>query len=293
MLLVHAHPDDESIGNGATMARYAAEGAQVTLVTCTLGEEGEILVPSLSLLASSEADQLGGWRLAELTAALAELGVIDQRFLAGAGRFRDSGMIGTAANGHPRAFWAADAVVELFEEAVTALVEIIRELRPQVVLTYDEFGGYGHPDHLMAHRVATAAVTAAAQADYPAGGDPWEVAKFYWNATPRSVYAEHLAAIAGAELPFDRPAAGAAQAFTLADDLVTTVVHGPQHLPAKQRAMAAHATQIMVDGRFFALSNNVAQVVSATEYYRLVLGQPGGPRDEQGRETDLFGGIES
>ncbi len=108
LLLVHAHPDDETIGTGATMAHYAAAGAQVTLVTCTLGEEGEVLVPELALLAAGHADQLGGWRIAELAAAMAELGVTDHRFLGGAGRFRDSGMMGDPANGKPRAFWRAD-----------------------------------------------------------------------------------------------------------------------------------------------------------------------------------------
>src|SRR5437763_12961594 len=108
LLLVHAYPDDESIGTGATMARYAATGAHVTLVTCTLGEEGEIHVPELAQLAAGEADQLGGYRISELRAACAALGVGDHRFLGGAGRFRDSGMMGLPPNHHPRALWRAD-----------------------------------------------------------------------------------------------------------------------------------------------------------------------------------------
>ena len=115
LLLVHAHPDDETINNGATMARYVAEGAQVTLLTCTLGEEGEVLVPELGQLAADQADQLGGFRIGELSAAMAALGVTDWRFLGGAGRYRDSGMIGTEANAKPRAFWNAD-----LDEAVGA-----------------------------------------------------------------------------------------------------------------------------------------------------------------------------
>src|ERR1700712_1470325 len=162
LLLVHAHPDDETITTGATMARYAAAGAHVSLVTCTLGEEGEVLVPELVLLAAGHADQLGGWRIAELAAAMTELGVADHRFLGGAGRFRDSGMMGDPANGKPRAFWRADSDPAVFAAAVTALVEVIRQLRPQVLITYDDVGGYGHPDHIMAHRVATAAAVAAA-----------------------------------------------------------------------------------------------------------------------------------
>src|ERR671929_365310 len=108
MLLIHAHPDDETINNGATMARYVTEGAEVTLLTCTLGEEGEVLVPALAQLAADQADQLGGYRMGEIADAMAALGVTDHRWLGGAGRYRDSGMMGTPANGHPRAFWNAD-----------------------------------------------------------------------------------------------------------------------------------------------------------------------------------------
>src|SRR5262245_2874202 len=149
LMFVHAHPDDETIGTGATMARYAAAGDLVTLVTCTLGEEGEIHVPELAALASDQADQLGGYRLVELERACAQLGVSDHRFLGGAGRYRDSGMMGTEANNHPRAFWGAD-----LDEAAGHLMAVIREIRPQVVVTYTPNGGYGHPDHIQAHRVA-------------------------------------------------------------------------------------------------------------------------------------------
>src|SRR5918912_2390872 len=148
ILFVHAHPDDETVGTGATMARYAAEGALVTLVTCTLGEEGEIYVPELALLAAAEADQLGGYRIAELAAACAALGVTDHRFLGGAGRYRDSGMMGLPTNQHPRAFWGAD-----LDEAARALLDVIREVRPQVAVTDDPNGFYGHPDHIQTHRV--------------------------------------------------------------------------------------------------------------------------------------------
>jgi len=120
LLLVHAHPDDETIGTGATMAHYAATGAHVTLVTCTLGEEGEIHVPELAGLAAAEADQLGGYRITELRAACAALGVTDLRFLGGAGRYRDSGMMGLPTNDHPRAFWRAD-----LDEAAGHLVEVM------------------------------------------------------------------------------------------------------------------------------------------------------------------------
>src|SRR4051794_31677477 len=192
LLLVHAHPDDETINNGATMARYVAEGASVTLLTCTLGEEGEVLVPELAQLAADQADQLGGYRIGELAAAMAALGVSDWRFLGGAGRYRDSGMMDTPANDKPRAFWRAD-----LDAAVAHAVAVVREVRPHVVVAYDEVGGYGHPDHIQAHRVAMAAVDAAADPEYRRDlGAPWAVAKVYWNAMPRSVVRAGIEAMA-------------------------------------------------------------------------------------------------
>src|SRR5215470_14276556 len=178
LLLVHAHPDDESIGTGATMAKYAAEGAGVTLVTCTLGELGEIIPTDLADLSSDKNDQLGEHRISELAAACAALGVTDHRFLGGAGRWRDSGMMGMASNDSPDCFWQADV-----DTAAAELALIIREVRPQVLITYDENGYYGHPDHIQAHRVARAAIRLAAEG----GQGPWQVAKFYATAVPRSV----------------------------------------------------------------------------------------------------------
>ncbi|MDF2710952.1 MAG: hypothetical protein K0R62_6604, partial [Nonomuraea muscovyensis] len=135
LLLVHAHPDDESIGTGATMAKYAAEGAHVTLVTCTLGEEGEVIPERLAHLAADRHDVLGPHRVAELAAACRALGVEDHRFLGGQGRWRDSGMMGAATNHRPDAFWQAD-----LDEAAGELVKVIREVRPQVLVTYDANG---------------------------------------------------------------------------------------------------------------------------------------------------------
>jgi N-acetyl-1-D-myo-inositol-2-amino-2-deoxy-alpha-D-glucopyranoside deacetylase len=152
LLFVHAHPDDETIGTGGTIASYAAAGAAVTLVTCTLGEEGEVIPPELGMLAADRADQLGGYRVGELRAACAELGVVDHRFLGGIGRWRDSGMAGTAANEHPRAFVGGDR-----REQAGQLAAILAALRPQVVVTYDSHGGYGHPDHIRAHEITMAA----------------------------------------------------------------------------------------------------------------------------------------
>jgi N-acetyl-1-D-myo-inositol-2-amino-2-deoxy-alpha-D-glucopyranoside deacetylase len=289
LLLVHAHPDDETINNGATMARYVAEGAAVTLLTCTLGEEGEILVPELAQLAADQADQLGGYRIGELRAAMAALGVEDIRFLGGAGRYRDSGMMGTPANGHQRAFWNAD-----LDEAVAHAVAVVREVRPQVLVTYDENGGYGHPDHIQAHRVAMAAVDAAADAGYrPDLGEVWDVAKVYWCCVPRTVLQRGIDALAEAGETFFEGVTDAADLpFAVDDDEVSAAVDGRAHSAQKDAAMRAHPTQILVDGPFFALSNNLGQEVLAVEYYRLVKGKRGpagsGP---EGWEDDLFAGV--
>ena len=189
LLLVHAHPDDESIGQGATMAKYVAQGRGVTLVTCTAGEMGEILVPGLEHLAADKDDTLGLHRRTELEAAMKELGVTDHRFLGGFGTYRDSGMKWhedghaiAADDVHDNAFWHADLT-----EAATHLVEVIREVRPQVLVTYDEFGGYGHPDHIQAHRVAMYAAQLAAVPSYRRDlGEAWDIAKIYWGAMSES-----------------------------------------------------------------------------------------------------------
>lgn len=289
MLLVHAHPDDETIGNGATMARYVAEGAQVTLLTCTLGEEGEVLVPELAQLAADQADQLGGYRIWELRGAMDALGVTDIRFLGGAGRYRDSGMMGTPANENPRAFWNAD-----LDEAVAHAVAVVREVRPQVVVTYDENGGYGHPDHIQAHRVAMGAVAAAADPGYrPDLGEAWTVAKVYWNCLPRSVVQQGIDALkAAGEASFFGVDSADDLPFTVDDDVVTAAVDGRPFATAKDAAMRAHPTQILVDGPFFALSNNLGMEVLGIEYYRLVQGERGtGGAAPHGWEDDLFAGT--
>jgi N-acetyl-1-D-myo-inositol-2-amino-2-deoxy-alpha-D-glucopyranoside deacetylase len=292
LLLVHAHPDDESIVSGSTMARYAAEGAHVTLLTCTLGEEGEVLAPELSQLEAAQADQLGGYRIGELADAMRALGVRDHRFLGGAGRFRDSGMMGTPANEHPRAFWRAATEPDVFAAAVAAAVAVVREVRPQVVVTYDDNGDYGHPDHIMAHRVATAAVDAAADPTF-GDGEPWRVAKLYWTATPKSVLRRGFEALKDdAEVRFgvadvdDLP-------FGIDDELVTTAIDGTGFGAAKLDALRAHRTQIAVDGVFFALSNMLGREALATEHFRLVRGELGTDRDADGRETDLFAGLDA
>ena len=290
LLLVHAHPDDETINNGATMARYVAEGASVTLLTCTLGEEGEILVPEWAQLAADQADQLGGYRIWELRQAMDALGVDDVRFLGGAGRYRDSGMMGTPANEHGRAFWNAD-----LDEAIGHAVAVVREVRPQVVVTYDENGGYGHPDHIQAHRVAMGAVEAAADPAYrPDLGEAWSVSKVYWCCVPRSVLQEGIDAMAAAGQTFFEGVTSADDfPFAVPDEVVTAAVDGRKFSDRKDAAMRAHATQITVDGPFFALSNNLGQEVLGIEYYRLVQGERGpvGDGNPHDWEDDLFAGL--
>ena len=280
LLLVHAHPDDETINNGVTMAKYAALGAQVTLVTCTRGEEGEVLVTELANLASDKDDKLGEHREVELKDAMAQLGINDFRFLGAPNKkWRDSGMMGTTQNERGDVFWQAD-----LDEASHELVKIILETKPQVLITYDEFGGYGHPDHIKAHRVAMRAAELAAE-------QGWQISKIYWNTMPRSIIqmgiekmkevgSDFFGAESADDLPFAKP-----------DELVTTVVNAPEYVPQKLEAMKAHATQISVDGPFFALSNNLGLSVWGDEYYTLVKGEKTAPIDSKGRELDIFAGV--
>lgn len=288
LMLVHAHPDDESSGTGAIMARYAAEGVHVTLVTCTLGEEGEVLVPALEHLAASEGDQLGGYRYHELSRAMAELGVTDYRQLGGAGRWRDSGMMGLPTNDVDRAFWKADLA-----EATRALVEIVREVRPQVLVTYDDNGGYGHPDHIQAHRVAMAAVDAAADPAYePERGDAWSVSKVYWTAMPKSAIQKGIdLMIEAGESGFFGVTSADELPFVIDDDQVTTTVDGVEHLPAKTAALRSHASQVAMDGPFFLLFEKVGKEAFGHEHFRLVRGEPGPQDGPEGRESDLFAGL--
>lgn len=258
---MHAHPDDESIGTGATMARYAAEGARVTLVTCTLGELGEIIPPALRHLLP---DELGQYRVGELARACDALGVTDHRFLGGAGRWRDSGMMGLPDNDDPRSFWRADV-----EEAASALARVIREVAADVIVTYDANGFYGHPDHIQAHRVARRAHQMTGQ-----------TAKFYATALPRSVLAE--AVRLPADSVFERTTD---LSVAVPDDQVTTEINAARYLDAKLAAMRSHETQITVDGEFYALSNGLGMRALGTEYYTLLAWRPG-PGSPY--ESDLF-----
>ncbi|SDN09497.1 N-acetyl-1-D-myo-inositol-2-amino-2-deoxy-alpha-D-glucopyranoside deacetylase [Allokutzneria albata] len=271
LLLVHAHPDDESLWTGGTIARYAAQGVHVTVITCTLGEEGEVIPEGLRGLGPDAADQLGGYRVGELRSACGALGIADHRFLGGPGRWRDSGMVGTAANAHPRAFVNGD-----FEEQVAALEAVLRELRPQVVVSYDPNGGYGHPDHIRAHQVTMAATERVPEVD-----------RVFYAVTSRAATEVGVAALAEVEgLPFRLPAPG--ELPVTEDAEITTTVDVSENLTAKLGALRAHATQVQVwqagDGTAaYALSNGIAQPLVAAEYYVLAKGSA------EGAETDLFG----
>jgi N-acetyl-1-D-myo-inositol-2-amino-2-deoxy-alpha-D-glucopyranoside deacetylase len=286
LMLVHAHPDDESIGTGATMAKYAAQGAGVTLITCTLGELGEIIPPDLAGLAWDRENRLGEHRIGELSAACAALGVSDHRFLGGPGRWHDSGMMGTPANDWDGAFWRADV-----DEAARVLLEVIKEVRPQVLVTYDSNGFYGHPDHIQAHRVALRAFEMA----------DGLVRKFYATAVPKSVLAEGIKIMREAEAGRAMGSAGSEflavdsadeLPFGVPDEQVSTEIDARDYLGAKLAAMRAHASQIAVDGPFFALANRVGQRAAGYEYYTLLAGPRGPGAGRRGWEADLFAGID-
>jgi N-acetyl-1-D-myo-inositol-2-amino-2-deoxy-alpha-D-glucopyranoside deacetylase len=299
ILLVHAHPDDETIQNGATMAKYVAEGRGVTLVTCTAGELGEILVPELEHLAADKEDGLGEHRRGELELAMKELGVTDHRFLGGFGTYRDSGMAwheeGYAipadpetTTGHENTFWHAD-----LREAADHLVSVIREVRPQVLVTYDQFGNYGHPDHIQAHRVATYAAALAAVPSYKLDlGEPWDIPKIYWSAMSETRFRTMLRRMreAGDTETFEgMDPDGDFGPWVTPDAMISARIDGTDLLATKLAALSQHRSQVEQDGPFFRGSEN-GQSMFGEEFYRLAKGEQG-PTDAQGWESDLFAGL--
>ena len=283
LLVVHAHPDDEVLTTGGLISAHTAAGDQVTLVTCTLGEEGEILLPDIAHLAADREDDLGAHRIEELAEAMKALGVTDNRLLGGPGTYRDSGMMGEPSNDRPDCLWQAD-----LREAADHLIPVIREVRPQVMVTYDDFGGYGHPDHIQAHRVATyAAVLAAVPSYRPDLGAAWEIQRWFWTAFPVSEVRKGIEALRAAGDTSDFAAMDPDDLpFAVADEFVDARVDVSQQLPAKRGAMAAHASQINLEQGFFALSNNEGMPVFDTEFFLLAKGEiPARP------VTDLFEGL--
>lgn len=267
LLLVHAHPDDETLTSGLTMAHAVRDGHRVHVLTCTLGEEGEVIPPDLQHLDAAHDDALGPYRLGELRAAMATLGV-DHEVLGAdpdhgvLSRYRDSGMAGTPSAAHPDAFVNADV-----EQAAGLVRDVIRRVRPDVVVTYDEHGGYLHPDHIQTHRVTCAAVASLPPADRP---------RLYAVLLPQSWAREDrewLAAHPPAERSWTLPDPdGDYPPSVVADHLVTHQVVGPELVPVQAAALREHATQVTVapSGDTYALSNDIAARLSGREGFALL-----------------------
>lgn len=295
MLLVHAHPDDESIGTGITMAKYVDEGAAVTLVTCTLGEEGEVLVPELEHLGAEQEDRFGPYRVQELHQAMSALGVTDYLRLGGDFRFRDSGM--KWDDNHqaiPRdvlregIFWTTDLLA-----AANELVPVIRDRRPHVLVTYDERGNYGHPDHIQAHRVAMYGYLLAGVPSYrPDLGPAWSVPRVLWTALSDSRMREGIRQIratgdtttwAGVD-----PDVAGSLPMTAPDSAIAAEVVAPEQLSKKLAALRAYPTQISPDSWFFNATDAIGDFW-AGEHFRFAAGEPFPDSDKWA--TDLFAGL--
>lgn len=292
MLLVHAHPDDEVTGTGVTIARAVDSGAQVTLVTCTLGEEGEIAGEHLAHLSAAQLDELGKHRIEELTAAMQALGVTDFVRLGHDGKYRDSGMdrdpagkVIPTATINPSSFWAAD-----LREAATDLVPIIRGRRPEVLVTYDDFGGYGHPDHIQAHRVAMYAAQLAAVPSYRTDlGDPWGVPRILWTAQNGDWMLEQVRRMRAEgdteTFPWIDPDKPLPPSMTRAEDIAVTI-RAPELIDRKMDAFRAHASQIPADSFFFTVFERWGAEAWCNEFFRYVSGVPLPPG-----ATDIFEGL--
>ncbi len=280
LLCVHPHPDDESIACGGVLAKAVETGIRAVVVTCTGGEEGD----NLAGIDLGDTDMVTH-RRRELEDALAALGVVDHHWLG----YRDSGMIDTPANEHPDSFHG----VEL-DEAAGRLAAIIREERPQVVVSDDEHGSYGHPDHIKANRVTIRAVELAADPDAPVAGAPWQVAKRYVHTLGRGrLLAAHNGLLAaGLNSPFgeeviDRPEE---LPFGTDDELVTTEVDVSAWIEHKRAALAAYRSQIGPDSFFLNTPEDMAGAFFGVEQFSLEAGTSGAP-DGGPPEDDLFAGV--
>ena len=287
LLFVHAHPDDETLTTGLTMAAYASRHHDVHLLTCTLGEEGEVIPPELAHLGADRDDTLGAWRREELRAAMSVLGVThsvlgEDPHRGVASRYRDSGMAGTASAEDPGAFARADLM-----EAADLVAAQIRAVRPDVVVTYDEHGGYGHPDHVQTHRVTMAALSMlAGEADVvsaplvfciltPAS---WAGQDREWlRDNVDDVAQEANSIVLKQDDPFPPSVA--------ADRCVTHHIVEPTLVGLQCRALALHSTQVVVHEGYYTLSNHVATRLSGREGFarfdlvagRLIPAAPGAP----------------
>ncbi len=242
LLLVHAHPDDECSGTGGLIAKSARAGHRVVLITCTNGEMGETKHLGLDAKVEADRERLGAARCEELAQAARILGVAHLHPLG----YRDSGMEGWEGNGDPRAFMNAEE-----GEVVGKLVAHLRRYRPEVVITYNEGGGYGHPDHVMANKATTKALEAAADpAFYPEAGEAWRTPKFYHTAWARSrmMRTWRWMRFFGRKTPLDDPDFREDK-YGTPDEVITTRVNVGKHLRRKWRALNAHKSQIT--GNFF------------------------------------------
>ena len=290
LLLTHAHPDDESCATGGVIAKYVSEGALVTLVTCTKGEQGKIAVAELAHLAADRDDALGDRRASELCGAVSALGLVDHRYLGGEGHYRDSGRMGGPSNDRSDAFWQAD-----IEVAGSEMAAIIRETRPHVTVTYDPNSGYGHPDHIQTHRVTMRALEIAADPHAKLLGKPWDVSKVYWSAVPRDLIQTELNALKAEE---------AAHPYMWIDtDIseypdgvhddaeITTEIDVTNFLAQKSAALASHATQLTVHGSYWVLASGRGMRIQDREWFILVKGDVAASSVEQNKENDLFSGL--
>lgn len=285
-MAVHAHPDDEVFGTGGTLARLSAEGVRTILVTSTLGEVGEIVDPDLDEIGKQETfAKLGQVREKELRASVAALGVSELRLLG----FRDSGMIGTEDNNNPDSFYRAN-----FDEAVKRLVKLIRELKPQVLTTYDPFGGYGHPDHVQAHRVALVAYDVAGDARfYPDLELPsWQPSKLYFTAISRSFFqrvAEEMRA-QGIDGPWNNPEMET-DTWGIPDEEITTVFDVRDYVNQKIDAFRAHKTQIAPNNFMFVIPEERRREGLGYESFVLHRSKVPATYAEGTKEADLFAGL--
>jgi N-acetyl-1-D-myo-inositol-2-amino-2-deoxy-alpha-D-glucopyranoside deacetylase len=279
LLAVHAHPDDEAFSMGGTYARAAAAGVHTVLVCATRGEAGEIHDPDLDPVEAQA--RLAEIREGELRRACAILGIAELHFLG----YRDSGMAGTPENADPRNFHNADP-----EEATERVTRLLRQCRPHVVVTYDERGSYGHPDHIAAHRTTLAAVAAAADpARFPEQElAAWEVAKLYYTAFPRSRLqrlSEELRQ-RGIAPPFGGEERDPAD-FTVSDEQVTTYVDVRAYLAEKRDALSVHRTQLGIDHFLMTLPEDVLREAFGSETFTRVQSRVAAPE----KEESLFDGL--
>jgi mycothiol conjugate amidase Mca len=278
LMIVHAHPDDEAIGTGGILARYSAEGAKTVLVTCTLGEEGEIVLPELDT--EENHQRLAEIRREELLAAVKHLGISHLEILP----YRDSGMAGRPSNEHPECFAQAD-----LDEATGRLVALVRQYRPHVLMSYNEEGGYGHPDHIQAHKITVAAFDAAADpGKYPEAGQPWTPQKLYYISFRRGLWLSAWQAMQsrGLKTPLDEEDFDASRFVD--DPRNTTTVDVRAYLPQKLAALKEHRTQIRPDWMWLSVPEDLRDDLFNCEHFIRVASRVDVP---EGEETDVFAGL--